>query len=339
MGVRYCTREEVLSALDDSARSSASVDRACESASRAVEHLTHRRFYPEIATKYYDWPNQQHSSSYRLWLDDDLLSATSITAGGALLTNYFLEPANDGPPYNCLETNLSSSSVFGSGSTHQRAIAITGSWGADDTQVPAGATAEALDDVETEIDITNGAVVDVGDLLLIDTERLLVTERTWLTSGQTGSLTADKAAVTLAVSSGAAFNVGERLLIDAEELLITAVAGNNLVVKRAQAGTVLAVHSTATVYTSRTLTVARGVLGTTAATHLTAAAITRLDPPAEAREYALALAINRVLQEAGGYSQSTGSGETKADAVGGGLDALRRQCYDSLARKARSRAV
>src|SRR5690606_22447868 len=55
----YTTRETVKAALDykETARNDAQVDRAIESASRAVEGLLHRRFYPETATRYFDWPN------------------------------------------------------------------------------------------------------------------------------------------------------------------------------------------------------------------------------------------------------------------------------------------
>lgn len=343
MGVAYATREDVKSALNDSARAAASVDRALQSASRDAEKITHRRFYPQLATRYFDWPNHQYAESYRLWLDDDeLISASSVTSGGVTIdaADYFLEPANDGPPYTCLEIDLSGPASFGGGSTYQRSIAITGLFGHSNDQLTAGALEDAVSSASaTTINVTDGSLIGVGDVLTIDSERMLVTERTWLTSGQTSSLAADKAAVTAAVATGSAFHAGESLLIGSERLLVSDVAGNNLTVKRAQDGSVLAAHSTATVYTSRTLTVTRGALGTTAATHLDAAAITKLEVPALVRAFVIGAAINQVLQEAGGYSQQTGSGDTRSDASGGGLDALRRSLYDGLARKARIRSI
>lgn len=54
----YATREEVKSALDikQTARNNDQVDRAIDSASRAVEGLLHRVFYPTFDTRYVDWP-------------------------------------------------------------------------------------------------------------------------------------------------------------------------------------------------------------------------------------------------------------------------------------------
>jgi hypothetical protein len=166
-----------------------------------------------------------------------------------------------------------------------------------------------------------------------------VTGRSWVTSAQTGSLTASVGDRTLAVATGSAYNVGETLLIDAERLLIEDIAGNNLIVKRAQNGSVLAVHSTATVYVSRVLTVARGLLGTTAATHLISTAITALDAPGLVRQLTIAEAINLLLQESGGFSRDVGAGESATTAPGVGLDALRKQTRDALGRKVRAVAI
>lgn len=343
MGVFYCTREDVKTALDDSARSSASVDRAINSASRTVEHLTHRKFYPQLATRYFDWPNHQYAASWRLWLDgDELISASAVTSGGVTIGSgdYFLEPANEGPPFSSLEIDLSGSASFGGGDTFQRSVAVTGLFGHSNDQVAAGSLEDAISSTSaTTLNCTDGSLIGVGDVLTCESERMLVTERTWLTSGQTSSLTADKSAVTAAVATGSAFHAGEVLLIGSEQLLITDVAGNTLTVKRAQNGTVLAAHTTATIYTSRTLTVTRGALGTTAATHADTSALTRLEVPAQVRTFTIAAAVNTVLQESGGYSQSTGSGGTKTTAPGGGLDALRADLLQALGRRARMRTV
>src|SRR5687767_14979645 len=107
-GARYCTREQVSAALGDTARSATAIDRATLAASREVERLTHRRFYPTTATRYFDWPPRQQSESWRLWLDDDeLISVSSITSGGIALSDYFLEPANSGPPFTHIDVDLS----------------------------------------------------------------------------------------------------------------------------------------------------------------------------------------------------------------------------------------
>ena len=95
----YVTREDLRFAIasQDSARNNKQLDRALESASRAVEDLCRRAFYPTVATRYKDWPTKESPTSWRLWLDkDELISVTSLTAGGTTISSsdYFLEPIN-----------------------------------------------------------------------------------------------------------------------------------------------------------------------------------------------------------------------------------------------------
>ena len=85
-----------------SAYATAAIDAACESASRRVEKLTHRIFYPAVGTRYRDWPNDQDARYGRLWLDqDELISLTSLESpeGTAIDTDdVLLEPNGSGPP-------------------------------------------------------------------------------------------------------------------------------------------------------------------------------------------------------------------------------------------------
>jgi hypothetical protein len=335
MGISYITRGDVLSAIGDSsptARGTGVVDRALDSGSRAVEALCHRVFYPTSGTR----SLQRASTGEHLWLDaNELVSATSISVDGSTVDplDYQVWP-NTGPPYTSLR--FDSDRAF----TSDSVILVTGVFGACNDQIPAGALAAAITTTtQTQITVTDGSLVDVGALLTIDSERLQVTETTWVDGAQTGSLAANQAAQTLAVASGAAWHVGERLLIDSERLLVTDIAGNNLTVKRAVEGSTLAAHSTAAVYVARSATVVRGVTGTTAATHLISAPITRLQAPALVRSMSLAEAVNTVLQETGGYSREAGAGDTKRPASGGGLDSIRASTYAAHGRKGRTRSV
>ncbi|WP_431895864.1 hypothetical protein [Micromonospora haikouensis] len=346
MGVWYTTREQVKAALDsaETARNNTAVDRAIAAATDTIEGRLHRRFYPWTGTRYFDWPNGQRARPWRLWLDaDELISVTALSSGGVTIGagDYFLRPYG-GPPYNRLEIDLDSSAVFGGGSTHQRDITITGVWGYRADESPAVALAEALDASETAVDVTDSASVGVGHILRVDTERMIVTGKSMLDTGQNtgGALGANVADVTVTVATGSAYTVGETILIDAERMLIVDIAGNVLVVRRAWDGSVLASHlSGADIYAPRTLTVTRGALGTTATAHDTATAIARHEPPAGIVRLATALALDTLLQESAGYAREVGSGESQREASGRALRAAWDDAYTAHGRKARTRAV
>lgn len=341
----YATREEVKRALDsaETARNNSQVDRALAAATDAIEGLCHRRFYPEQRTMLWDWPNAQHARSWRLWLDaNELISVTAMTSGGVTIPapDRFLYPA-DGPPFTRLEIDLDSSSAFSSGDTHQRSVSITGLFGYRNDEDPAGALAEALDDSETAVDVTDSAAIGVGSIIRVDDERMIVTGKRMLTTGQTLQAPVDAQAktVTLSVTNGAAYSVDEVILLDAERMLIVDIAGNSLIVKRAWDGSVLASHTGSTIYAPRSLTVERGALGTTAATHLTAAPIARHAPPGLIRQLAIAEALVELGQQTAGYVQQIRSSGSGAMKVVNTVQDIRDRAYAAYGRKARSRAV
>jgi hypothetical protein len=346
----YATREEIKAELDvkETARANARIDRVLEDASRAVESMCHRRFYPEIATKSFPYPGPQTGTSWRLWLNaNEVVSVTTLTSGGTTIasTDYFLEPNEYGPPYNRLEIDLDSSAAFGGGDTHQRDITITGLWGYRNDETSVGATVEALDASETGIDVdaATSAAVGVGSLLRIDSERVIVTSRSQLDTGQTvggSGLTNQNNSVTVTVQSGAAFAAGETILIDGERMRVDDIAGNTLIVTRAWDGSTIAAHTAGTaIYAPRTLTVARGALGTTAGSHSSGATVYRFDPPGPVRQFVIAEAINDLLQGRAGYARTAGSGENEREVTARGLRELRERVYASHGRKGRVRSV
>jgi hypothetical protein len=355
----YCTREDVTGALDVklTARSYRQVDRAVASGTRSVEGLLHRTFRPVLATRYFDWPNHQYARAYRLWLDaDELVSVSALVAGGVVIppTDYFLEPANSGPPYNRIEIDLSSSSAFAAGDTHQRAIAVTGVYmGCELVEEQVGDLTSTLDaDIADTASATwTSAFIGVGDVLRIDSERMIVTEKTMVDSGQNlggGGLAASMADTTVPVADGTAFAVGVVLRLDSERMLLVDKAANNLTVKRAWDGTVLASHSAGVdVYTLTGVELDRAQLGTTLAAHTSGADIIRHLVPPLVRELNVAEAINTIQQEGSGYARRSGLGEERGsgqarsdiEASGRGLDDLREQAWTAFARKARTRAI
>lgn len=349
----YATRESVMQALDSklTARNSAQIDRALESASRDVEQLCHRTFYPELDTRSWDWPDSQSGTSWRLWLDNhEVISVTTLTSGGTTIasTDYFLEPNRSGPPYNRLEIDLASSASFGGGDTHQRDISITGLFGYRNDETSVGTITEALDASETGVDVdgTAAALLGVGSVIRVDSERMLVTGRTMADTGQNlggAGLTAQANSVTVAVSDGTAYAMDEVILIESERMLIVDIAGNQLTVKRAWDGSVLAAHAAGVdIYALRTLTVQRGALGTTAATHSSSAPILRWDPPGPVRDLTIAEAVAQVTNELSGYARvrKSGDGGTSERAMDAtALKGLRDRVYASHGRKGRVRAV
>jgi hypothetical protein len=347
MSVGYTSRERVKNAVDvkDSARANAQIDRLIKAGARAVDRLCHRVFYPEYGSRALDWPDPESPTSWRLWLTGTgLISLTSATTGGLDLdTAGILLYPEDGPPYDRIETDTSATAGFETGNTAQRSLILTGLWGYTNDEETAGALAEDLDTTETGIDVANSALIGVGDVLRIDTERMVVTEKTALTTGLTVAvaLTAsmNNVAVALSGSTGAPA-AGEMIVIDGERMLVRETIGTTAYVTRAADGTPLAVHSIgATVYAYRTLTVRRGALGTTTATHLTAATINRWVPPDQIEALNVAEALTLMAQENSGYARVIGSGDNQREARGAGLAQLRREIYDGYAKKARTGAI
>ncbi|HEX2657854.1 MAG TPA: hypothetical protein VHU40_06265 [Polyangia bacterium] len=341
----YATIEDVKEAPDfkETARADRRIMRALENASRSIEGLCHRRFYPETATRYFDWPTG--ARPWRVWLDDsELISVATLSSGGTTIasTDYFLEPNRTGPPYNRIEIDLSSSAAFGGGSTHQRDVTVTGLFGYRNDETVVETVTEALDASETEVQLHNSADIGVGSLIRIDDERMIITGRAALTTGGGigDDLTASVASVRFLVDTGTHFHAGETILIDSERMLVVDIAGDFLTVKRAWDGSVLATHTTgADVYRYNSFTVVRGALGTTAAAHNSGATVYRWDPPGPVRSLCVAEALVELAQGQAAYARTSGSGENQRETSGRGLADLRAQVYRSHGRKARVRSV
>jgi hypothetical protein len=347
----YASREDVKRALDSkhTARDDAQIDRALEAGRYAVERCTNRVFFPWTGTRYFDWPNHQLARSWRLWLDsNELVSVSALTSGGTTISSsdYFLRRSDnrDEAPYTHIEIDLDSTAAFSAGDTHQRSVAITGVFGYTADQVSAGLLAEALDDSETGVDVTNSAAIGVGHIIKVDSERMIVTDKAMLDTlvdiDAGDSLTASTAdvSITMSTTTGAPVK-DEVILIDSERMLVVDVASTVLTVIRAWDGTTLATHAgSASIFAPRTLTVQRGALGTTAASHSTSTAVFRHAVPGLIRELTIAEALNTLLQETAGYGRPSGQGENSRT-PGQGLQGLREQAYQAFGRKARKKAV
>lgn len=340
----YATREEVARELDfkEPARSAPRIDRVIAAVSRDIEGMCHRRFYPQAATRYWDWPTG--ARPWRLWLDDsEVISVTALSSGGVTIApaDFLLEPNRNGPPYNRIEIDLDGPAAFGGGGTHQRDVTVVGLFGYRDDESPGGEVDGTVSSSATTMHVTDSAAVGVGSVLRVGTERLIVTGKSMRDTGQNLAAPVDarQKTVTIPVADGTTYTVGEIILLDAERMLIEDIAGNSLVVSRAVDGTVLAAHTGSTIYALRTLTVVRGALSTTATALVGGEAVHVWQPPAPVRDLCVAESAARLMQGRSGWARVVGTGEAQREASGRGLKDLRDQVYRSHGRKGRVRSV
>lgn len=339
----YATRRAVQEALDiaETARAASQIDRCLTSSSRAVDGLCNRRFYPQVATLTFDWPNEQRAASWRLWLDDhELISLTSLTSGGVAVTTPFLRP-DWGPPFTYIELNRSTVGGFTAGSTPQRSISIAGVWGYDLNEVTSGTLSAGCTSSAATIAVTDSSIIGPGSLLRVGTERLICTGASMSTTGLTlasGATTAAGSDVTL-TASGAGIVAGEIIMVDSERMLAVDVVGSVVTVKRAWDGSVLATHSAATTINAlRTLSVERGTLGTTAAAHNSADPVLRHVFPTDVTNFAIALALADMgLQKSG--MRTVTNRAVKETVASVDLADQSDRVFTNYGRKARVRAV
>lgn len=316
----YATVEQVMRAADikASAYATDAILSALVSASDDVDSLVklgdavdggpRPAFAPWVGQISFDWPRPNNDDAYRFWLGRYRLNAfTAVTSGGTDMTASALGWPASGVPYSALEIDTETSDSFDVGpGTGQRSLAITGTWGTlgrDETRSAwtLGGTLSSSADT-----ITINAPVGIGSLLLVDSERLIVIARSWVTSGQSASaLTAQANDQAIAVSDGSAFLAGETIVIDSERMLIREIIGNTLTVARATDGSTLAAHAGATtIYWQRSCTIERAALGTSAAAHSSGALVSIYRPPALVEQLTMAYATDRRSMESAGYARS-----------------------------------
>lgn len=326
----YCTREDVKASpeIKTSARMNALVDQKIAAATTSINGLLLRRFYPEYRTVSFDFPRCDGSPSYQLWLGyNELVSVAQVTVGGTATTDYTLKRFDelDEAPYSILEIG---SIGFAD------PVEITGTYaGCRINETKVGVLAQDLAALDTATaNVTwNTPRFGVGSILRVDDERMIITERTWVDTGQNtvSELTARQDSVTVTVATGSAFAPEEYILIDGEILRVDQVAGNLLTLSRAQDGTVLAAHAVgADIYAMTGVQLERGALGTTIAAHTTTAPIYRYDVPSLIQELAVAETVASLQQASEAYKN-----------VRQGLDDLRKMAMQEYGRTNRSQAI
>lgn len=226
----YCTREQVQQALEISiaARDEKEIDDAIAGASRDIDKTYHRHFYPLTTTREFDWPPNRESftEASRFWLEDnELISVTTlIVAGKTIAPADILLYPNTGPPFTRVEINLDTSpNLFQSGDTFQKAISIEGVFGyTDDERAGGTITAAISTTTETTVDVSDPTRIGVGDTIRLGTERMFVTERNMVNTGQTWVTGGDALASTtlIDVTDGSLFHRHEIILLGSERMRI-----------------------------------------------------------------------------------------------------------------------
>lgn len=320
----YTTREAVKRAgRINGVLSDLRIDRIIESCSRQIDLSTRRFFIPKTETRLFRWPPRQTSLLTVLWLDQDLLSVTTLQSEAQntspttiASSDYFLEPNNQGPPYDRIEIDLSSTAAYQAGDSPQRSISVAGSWGYTSNTRSGGTVASGLDSdaTATTMVCSNAGLIGVGDTLLIQSEQLFVSERDFAARGSillNGALTSNQSNVTVTVDGSHGIVAGETIRVESEQMYVVSVATNDLTVIRAYNGSVLAAHNDDTaVHINRTLTVERGVNGTTAAVHADATAITPYEPPLDIQSLCLGETLAMFAQEEAQWGRAVGPGDS-----------------------------
>jgi hypothetical protein len=353
----YATREEVKTALDfkQGAAANQLIDQKLADSCDQVDKLLHRRFYPMLDTRSWDWPTPQTPRPWRLWLDDnEMCSApTSMSSGGVAIDVSTVIPYPNWAlarqePITHLELNVNTTSAFSAAQTWQNAITATSWFGYSDVQIPAGAIPSGgITSSATQVNLGVPGYRGVGSILLVDGERMLVTERRSVDTGTTlqANMAANNAANLLQVADPTQYALYEWLTIDGERMFVYDTLGANLLVKRAMDGTPLAAHSAgASIYAQRLLTVTRGALGTIPAAHSAAAPITEHDAPGMIRQLVVADTIVNLIQTRAGYPavrgrSSAGGGQTPQLATApSDLSQAWQDAIDAFGRNGRSRS-
>jgi len=205
----YCTLAEFKAhltppgeTLDADTADDAVIHALIETASRRVDDLTGRVFYPYVQTRSYDIPTDGV-----LWLDADLLEVTTLTNGdddAIASTEYVLQPANVYPKYSLRIRDVSSEVwEVDSNASSEQVIDVLGVWGYHNQYSvrgwkAAGTLAAAWASTTTlTATMTAGHTLDVqgGEVIKIDNElynvaSVVANTLTVLSRGDNGSTAA-----------------------------------------------------------------------------------------------------------------------------------------------------
>jgi hypothetical protein len=183
----------------------------------------------------------------------------------------------------------------------------------------------------------------VNDVLFIDDEAVIISEQTFVDSGQNtaDALDSDASDASLTVADGTGFAVDEVIQIGTETMRIDAITGNVLTVTRAWDGSQLTTHLTgADVYALTGVELDRAQLGTTLAAHSTSTAVYRWVPPGPIATLNRAYALMTLLQERSGWGRTVqASSDAVIEVSGRGIKNLEAEVVRGYGRRLRHRSI
>lgn len=156
--------------------------RAIEEASRQFDRDTHRIFYSETGTFYYDGTDGD------LWMPDDFVAITSLNVDSNLDNtyatslvadaDYFLWPYN-GTPKRRIDLNFTGGQLQSWGGYYPgRRVKIVGQRGYSNETEATGQTIGNLISIgagDTSITVADSDCIDLGETLVIESEQMYVT--------------------------------------------------------------------------------------------------------------------------------------------------------------------
>jgi len=151
----------------------AKLKRYIDRASAAIEQMTGKQFIPSTETRYFDVPRE---SAQVLMVDKWLLSITALSDDDGAITSdeYWLYPLNYSPKHSIVLDGDARSWVYDD--DPNKVITVTGQWGWSNDTANTGITLGAAIATATTTSVTaSGAGVEVGWVVLIDDEQMLVT--------------------------------------------------------------------------------------------------------------------------------------------------------------------
>jgi hypothetical protein len=216
----YCSLDDFLlwktavKQLEADTDDDAVIEGIIEAASRHIDNVTGRTFYPRVETRYYDTPSNTENDRV-LWLDDDLLEMITVTNGDDTTlasTEYNLYPLNAYPKY-AIRIKQSSDYYWEQDSDNntEGVIDIAAIWGKHKDYSARG--------------WSTGSTLNEGDTL-------------------------SAADLTWTMTDASAFRPGQVIKIENELAIVSSISGDNVtVLARGANGSTAATHADSTAVT------------------------------------------------------------------------------------------